>query len=206
MKKFYWFAIILAFASSCKQEKKSFVRIYFATYNRSLHNLPADFTGQPPISVNNFVEIRSDGTVISSNQNSQEDSTIYFYKSQLSENFLDSLNDLAVRYVNDQSFLDQDPNGIVDGYYPQCLLIETRNKNVLIEFFDSHSIPDDLSPIVSDFQKLTHEKYSTEMNFHQFYSFQKKLDGILLKRSKLLPPPIKTIIKFVPPKVDSTKR
>lgn len=206
MMKFYWSGIILVFASSCKQEKKSFDRIYFATYNRPLHNLPADFTGQPPISINNFVEIGSDGTVISSNQNNQEDSTIHFYKSQLSENFLDSLNDLAVRYVNDRSFLDQDQKGIVDGFYPLCLLIETRNKDVLIEFFDSHSIPDDLTLIVSDFRKLTHKERLLEMNSRHFYSFQKKLDGILLKRSKLLPPPIKTIIKFVPPKVDSTKR
>jgi hypothetical protein len=86
--------------------------------------------------------------------NSHEDSTIHFYKSQLSEGILDSLNDLATSYVDDKSFLDQDPNGTYDSYYILCLSIEMEDKNALIEFLDSHSIPDDLKPIVSDFWKL----------------------------------------------------
>ena len=191
------------FASSCKQKQRSFNKIYFVAYNRPLRGLPDDFNGQPPISINKFVEIGSNGIVINGKRNSYEDSTIRLYKSQLPENSLDSLNDLSGRYVNDKSFLEQDPNGTFDSYYLQCLLIETIDKNVLIEFFDSRAIPDDLKPIVSDLWKLAQGKHPVEITSYQFYSFQKKVDGILLKRSKLLPPPIKTIIKFIPPKVDS---
>jgi hypothetical protein len=173
-------------------------------YNRPSYRLPDDFNGQPPIFINSFVDIGRDGSVLSGNRNNREDSTIHFYKSQLSEGSLDSLNDLAIRYVKDKSYVGQDPTGTVDSYYLLCLLIETRDKNVLIEFLDSHSIPGDLKTIVSNFWKFVQEKHPVEMTSYQFYSVQKKLDGILLKRSRLLHPPIKTIIKFIPPKVDST--
>ncbi|MBS1486144.1 MAG: hypothetical protein JST43_01045 [Bacteroidetes bacterium] len=169
-----------------------------------MNELPKDFNGQPPILIHKFVEIENDGIAIIGNRNTREDSAIHFYKIQLQESFLDSLNGIATKYEHDKHFLGQNPNGTFDGYYQPCLLIETRNKNVLIEYWGTYSIPDDLKPIVSVFLKLAEVKHPEEIKYPQINSIRKKLDSVLLQRSKMLPPPIKTIIKFLPPKVNST--
>lgn len=172
-------------------------------YSRPLNNLPADFNGQPPIFIYKFVEIRTDGIVINAYRNNREDSILHFYRSQVSENFLDSLC-IATNYDRDKSFLEQDPNGTSDFYYLPCLLTKTSGKNVLIEFYDwYYSIPRDLKPIVSDFWKLALRKHPLEISYPQIESIRREIDSALVQRSKLLPPPIKTIIKFSPPKVDS---